>query len=701
MSERECDIKVLVAGSPNVGKSTFFNVITGEKVAVANWPGTTVEKKEAKIQYKKKKLCFTDLPGIYNLSSYSLEEEISLRVILEPESKVILVLVDSLDLVKSLYLAVQIIELYSNVLVAVTKTDITHTRGLHIRYEGLQKELGVPVVAISSVTGKGIDDLLESIVEVGGRELEEGKLLIKYSTLEPFIEEMEAFLQKYKSKIPWRLRFVAIKLLEQDRLFAEELKKRIESEDVFLFAEKLIGRYIEKYNRTPREALISYRYEFVESLVNRQVIQSKIEKEESMVDRIFYKPYLGAFLSIAIYFLIFATAFSINIGFPLNYIFRYLGYESLASALESYSLSGILSSLFSYLADFIRSSLDERLPLWLVSLISDGVIPGVGSVLSFLPLIMTVYALLGALEDSGLGVRIALSFNNFFRRFGLTGRSLFPITLAFGCNVPAALSTRSLEDRSERISLLYSIAFIPCQARLVIIMAFVSLFFNSPLLAASAFLSIYMISILVALLTALAIRRLVLKEREVTDIVIEVPPIHKPIGKVVWWHVWDNSKHFLKKAGTIIFALSLIIWLLMNASVNGGFAQSIDESVAMYIGKMLAPIGSLYGLNETSAWMTAFLFENGIIAKEGMIEATMLLNPSASDLNEAVKSLGYTAPQAYAILLAATLYVPCIATIAAIYSESKKLLPVVFLIVYMVAIAIALSFIAYRILLLI
>ncbi|AFH42788.1 Ferrous iron transport protein [Fervidicoccus fontis Kam940] len=696
-SKEFCNFKILVAGSPNVGKSTFFNTVTGESVSVANWPGTTVEKKEGRVRYNGNVLCFSDLPGTYNLSSFSPEESITLENILNGKWDAILILVDSLDLIKSLYFAAQVLELYSNAILAFTKSDITHSKGIHIRYDGIQRELGVPLIPISSLTKSGIDELLKEILSIN-KSKKEGSLNINYLSLEPFIKELENALIPFKSKLKWRLRWIAIKLLEQDELVEKYVLNALGSDEIKKKAEELIKKYIENYNRTPREVVISRRYDFVEKIVKENVAQKAVEKKPSMIERIFFVPVLGFLFSILIYFTIFAIAFTINIGFPLNVIFKYVGLEKVGELLENYSLSGIISEGFNRLSATLFPFLSLYVPNWIASLICDGIIPGVGAVLSFLPLIMTTYALLGVLEDSGLGIRIALSFDRFFKIFGLTGRSLFPLTLSLGCNVPGVLSTRSLEDKNERLSLIYSVPFVPCQARLVIIMAFVSVFFTSPILGASVMVSIYAISILIALLSALLIRRFILKSKEPSEMIAEVPPIHKPIVKVIWWHVWDNSKHFLKKAGTIIFALSIVVWFLLNFSPSGNYAPSIEDSIASYIGSFLSPIGKMYGMNDVTAWKTAFLFETGIVAKEGFLETSVLLSGGNVSVNEAISALGYSAPQAYAVLLAATLYVPCIATLSVLYSETKSIKGVVAVTGYMINVAIVVSFISYKLL---
>ncbi|MGC8678614.1 MAG: ferrous iron transport protein B [Fervidicoccaceae archaeon] len=694
----KCNIKVLVSGSPNVGKSTFFNVVTGKTVSVANWPGTTVEKKEALLHYKGERICLTDLPGTYNLFSVSLEEEITLKELLFGDYDAVIVLVDSLSAVKSLYFAVQVLELTPKVVIAFTKFDEAHSKGFHIRTEGISQSLGVPVIPISSITKLGVERLLDETLKVARGQITSNRLELKYPAIEDSIKRIEDALSRHEGELKWEKRWVAIKLLEQEKLVSEFVYKRY-GEELRLLVEKEIRDYVEKYNRSPREAIISYRYDFVEEIVEKNVMMAKIENpRQRVIEKAFNHPILGPFFATMIYFGIFFVAFTLNTGFPLNFILSSLGKEGWAKVLETYSVSGILSSLFNLLADASRSLFQGRIPDLATSLIADGIIPGVGSVLSFLPLIMISIAFLAILEDSGLGARMAVAYDSVLSKFGLTGKSSFPLLISIGCNVPGVLATRVIEDSSERRALIYSIPFVPCQARLVIMVSIVSALFHSPLIGALAITIAYLISLLVALLTSKLVSMIGSKgSSEERGLLVEIPPLHKPIWKVIWWHVWDNSKHFIKKAGTIIFALSLLIWLMLSISPNLTVTESPSDSIAFYVSTFFSPIGRLYNLGSEASWKTAFMFLNGFLAKEAFIESIALFTPQATSLTDAVATLGYTQQQALAIIIAANLYVPCLATLATMYSEMKSLKGVLLYILYSTSIAILISFVIYRI----
>jgi len=690
LSVGECDIVVAVAGNPNVGKSTLFNRLTGELVHVANWPGVTVARSEGRVIFDGRRICFVDLPGTYGLSSTSPEERVARDYIVSGEPDVILVLADALAPERTLYLPVQVLELTSRVIVAFNKIDAAHAAGIHIHVDGFSRELRTPVIAISASTGQGLDELLRIIVEEASQPPRREPLTINYGTLEPYIDRLvEMIKPRLRSDEPYPARWIAVKLLEGD----EDVEKYVEQhygQDPVEEALRMAGEYAETYGRPPSETAISSRYSFVDSLVRRHVVRKRVEYKPSRMDEMFLKPVLGPLLSTLILFLILFIAFTVNTGFPLNLVFSYMGYEGIAEALEKYSLSGLLGMLFNMAGNATSSGLSGIAPDWLTSLIANGIIGGVGAVLSFLPLIMIVYALLGALEDSGLAARIAMSFDSTFRRFGASGKAVFPYILSLGCNVPGVLSTRALEEREERIAVALSVPLVPCQARLVVIMAFASVLFKGGLTQALVVLSIYLLAITLALIVGKAIRALLLGKKEPPELLLEIPPIHNPSWRVVWWHTWDNSKHFLKKAGTVILVLSMVSWFLLSYG-PGGAVNNPANSYAAMLGRLISPLASMYGVHGDTAWKLAYAFENGFIAKEGVLDAVMLLYPQAKSVSDAVRALGINAVQAYSFLVAMTLYVPCVATIAVIYSETRRASYAALTIAYMIVLAIIVS----------
>ncbi len=292
---------------------------------------------------------------------------------------------------------------------------------------------------------------------------------------------------------------------------------------------------------------------------------------------------------------------------------------------------------------------------------------------------------------------MAIAFHQFFARFGLSGKAVFPMIISLGCNVPGVLASRTATEEEERVEIILGVPFVPCQARLVILLAFVGAFFKSPITQAAVILGVYVLGILVYLVTALLARRIIFKKREPPEFLIEIPPLHKPSGKVVWWITWDYSKHFLKKAGIIIFLLSIITWILLSYGPSGLVEEPV-ESYGAVLGHGLGPILQwLYGLNPDTAWRIGFALIHGFIAKEALIESITLLQGVDSP-REALLSLGLSPSQALAILVYMMLYVPCLATIAAMYQELKSAKLTILSVIYMLVVATILSTIIYEIL---
>lgn len=688
---------IAVAGNPNVGKSTLFNALTGEKVHVANWPGVTVERKEGGIRFGEYELKFVDLPGIYSLSANSLEEIIAREYIVSGEPDAVLVLVDSTAPERTMYLALQVLELTGRVVIALTKSDRTHTMGIHIHVDKMEEKLGVPVVAISALQGLGLRELLERLVEVAeGKKGRRIPVRVDYGALEPFIREVEEVIRASGMLRRYDSRWAAIRLLEGDPRLAELAEKEGREEQLkhILMLREAVKRSIGKL---PEDLAVEARYRFLDGTMKDLVI--RVERRESRLikalDRVYLNPVASPIVSILLIFLVFFVAFSVNLGFPLDVILNSLGMTEAAEAVSEFSLSGLMEKGFAVLSEGVGSlAVAAGAPSWFVSLLTDGVITGVGAVLSFLPLIVLVYALLALLEDSGLAPRIAVAFDGFFRRFGFPGRVLFPIVISLGCNVPAVVATRTIEDEEERMISILAVPFIPCQARLVVLLGISAAIFRSSLAQAASVLSIYLAAFLVFLASGIILRVLLFKRREVSELVLELPPIHKPSAKVVWWLTWDNSKHFLRKAGVIILTLSVVTWFLLNTGPNGMMVD-LEESYAAIIGRALAPLGHLYQIEGENAWKVMFALIHGFIAKEAVLEAIALLSPEAGGISEAVQALGLTSMQAYSLLLFATLYVPCLATVAVVLQEARRARYALLLVAYMLAIALLISLAAY------
>lgn len=665
---------------------------------MGNWPGVTVELKMGVREYEGRRICFVDLPGTYGISGTSLEEVVAREFIVSGEPDVVMVLVDSTAPERTLYLAIQVLELTSNVVLVFTKTDEAHPRGIHIHYDKLEEYLGVPVIPVSALKGEGIRDLLEALINYKSRIKRSEPLTIDYGPLEYFIREITSLIEEKGALRQYPSRWVAIRLLEGDMRIEDLLKQ--EGEEALL---KRVWSVIDSARRVLgsdlRELAIRRRFTFVDSLIRRVVVRTKVEGG-SRLEKVLRRPLAGLLLSTVLTLGVFLLIFSINTGFPLNILLELAGQESLAEAVSTYSLSGVVSMGFNELSSLTEFGLSAvNAPHWFVSLVANGIIPGVGSVLSFFPLILMVFLFLAMLEDSGLMPRMAVAFHPTLSKFGLSGRAIYPLVISVGCNVPGVMTSRTSLDDVERRELIFSVPFIPCQARLVVGLAFAMALFKNAVMQAFAVVFIYALGGLTALLTAITIRRVIYGIRESPELIMELPPIHKPKAKVVWWLTWDNTKHFLRKAGLIIFSLSIVVWALLYTGPEGYLPDVYGEnffqhSFAAIIGNAVAPALTPFGLNYTQAWKIGFALVNGFVAKEVVLDSLSVLHGGADPI-AAIRALGLNVAQGLGILAFITLYLPCLATLAVMYQESKSLRKTLISLVYMMGLAYIVALLVY------
>lgn len=688
----ECGITVAVVGQPSTGKSTFFTYVTGEVVRIASWPGTTVEQRVASVEYRGVRLCFVDLPGIYGLAATSPEEAITKKFLLEGEYDVVLVLVDPLVIERSIYLPLQLAEMGVKLVVAVTKWDVVHKSGLHVDVSKVSARLGVPVVPISSITGEGVDELMSVLVEVATRSKVSSGVAVDYGPLNSYVEALEPMVKKRLESRRLSSRWVSLRLLEGD----EEVAKVVRDAESVELAKRLREEFKRAYGLYPEDLAVYARYkkatEVLESAVVRVALkESKLSK---YVDSLFTDPRLGPALSLATLFLVFLVAFTVNTGFPLNLLMRSAGLEPLAEALETYSLVGVLRLAFTHLADAVRNALSLYSEL-LAEVVADGIIESVGLVLSFAPLVLVVSSLISVLEDSGLGPRMVHSLHRFLSVFGLSGRSLYPLVVGLGCNVPAVVQSRVSIDEYERLQVVGSVPFILCQARLVVMMYFAQyLFPGQPVLQSFLMLTLYATSIALYLLTSKLLRTIVFKVRESPELIMEIPPLHRPSARVVWWNSWIRVKHFLVKAGTVIFVLALASWAMVSLGPTG-LTPDLTQSYAALVGSYIGKFAELaYEVEPESSWKVGFALLYGTVAKEGLITSIAAL--SSVEEAEALRAIGLTTQQAVGLLFFFMFYVPCLPTIAVIYQESRSTKFTVGVTLYLILVAAALSILVYR-----
>lgn len=682
--------RVAVVGSPNVGKSTLFTRLTGRVAHIANWPGTTVERKEGLLKLDGKTVVLVDTPGVYSLAGVSEEERITRDYLLRGDWDAVLVLVDAVAPEKTLYMALHVRELTGRVVVALTKWDEAHARGVHVHVDQLERALKAPVIPVSGVTGEGLSELrraIAEVVEAGGAE----PLAIDYGVLERAISELARDLSGLEVELRAPPRWIAVKLLEGDE-YALRAVLRAGGSRIVEKAEKL-RQELQRSGVDVEEAAIAARFRFVDSVCRKAVVRLLLRERRGLLERVLLHPAAGPLASLALLLSLFTVVFAVNTGFPLTLILEQLGFSELAESVESYTLSGLISSLFDSLSRALDRALAEAgVSGPLAGILVEGFLPGAALVLTFFPLIFTALFILAFLEDSGVGPLAAVSLHNTLKRAGLSGRAIYPMLISLGCNVPGVLSTRASTDATERLELIFSIPFIPCQARLVVLLAFAAAYFGGGFQALAPLALVYAASFTMLLLTSLAIRKL-RGAREPPELLLELPPLHKPSLKVLWWITWDYVKHFLKRAGFIIFILGVALWGLTSYGPHGP-ASTPEESFAGILGKHLSPIMLPFGVHGSAAEALAFAMLAGLLAKEVVLLSLVGFTGAAGPL-EALSSLGLTGAQALALMVFYTTYMPCLATLSAVYSETASLKLTLAALAWSLAAALAASLLAY------
>ncbi|AFL94322.1 iron(II) transport system protein B [Thermococcus cleftensis] len=622
---------VALAGNPNVGKTTIFNALTGLRQHVGNWPGVTVEKKEGVLEYQGQRFLVVDLPGTYSLTAHSVDELVTRDFLLKGSADVVVNVVDATALMRNLFLTMEILEMgLDNVIIALNKLDLAEKHGIEINVKRMEETLGVPVVPLSAKEGVGLEELKEKIYQMANGLLKERPVIPRYDPeVEREIEHITEVLRGTPLAEKYNLRWLAVKLLQRDDGVIKLVLRHLGKEKL----DEIMGHIAEveeRYKRAMDLIIASQKYEFIDGLMHRFVRYTKAEGESlsDQLDRILTHPVYGLLALFGVFYLMFKFVFAV--GLPLQEL-----------------LDGTFSAFGEWLAPHIANET-------LRGLLVDGVIAGVGSVLSFFPLVFLLFLALSVLEDVGYMARAAVVMERIMRKFGLPGKSFIPLVLAFGCNVPAVMATRTLDEERDRLLTMLVNPLIPCSARLSVISFLAGAFFTGH--QALVAVSIYATAVLLALLMAWLIGKLVVKGEE-SPFIIELPEYLIPSWRTVMLHSWERSKEFVKKAGTIILLGSIAIWYLSNYPVPIGTGESYAEKLGMFF----EPYMKLMGLD----WKAAVSLLFGIIAKENVISTYGIIYGSEEAIVGAMTPL-----QAYVLGMVTTLYVPCIATIAAIRAES-------------------------------
>jgi len=686
------EIVVAIAGQPNVGKSTLFNRLTGAHQHVGNWPGKTVERKEGYRDFAGYRIRFIDLPGTYSLSALGVEEQIARDFLAKEKYDVVVNIVDASNLERNLYLTLQIAELTPRVIIALNMMDLAEQKGLRINVEKLRRCLGVPIVPMVAVKGKGIEELLRTIIDVVENRIEPQLPHITYSPeLEQAVDEIENIIRRRNlhRQLGYHPHWLAHKVLEEDFFVLQSIEEK--DPDAYSTLTTLIEQIGKRLGGPPSVAMVQARYKLL-----REICAPLIEKRPvkptlwERFDALALHPVVGPFFTLFIMLAFFVAVFSINTGFPLNYFLEWLGYPDIAVTLESYSLSGLLGEAFSSLAESMRIALAD-VPLWVQGLICDGIIAGVGAVVSFAPLIFLIGLGIGALEDSGFLARAAAVMHRPLKPLKIAGKGFIPLLLGFGCNVPSVMMCRGLYRECERRNCALIAGLVPCQARLAVILAIVTAIFSTPLAQIAVITSLYVVALLLLWVIGVLFAHTLFRREPSAQLVIELPPYRAPFVGNVLMYGWNLTKHFLKKAGTIIFLLAILMWFSLSYG-PAGFTEDPSLSYAALLGHALTPFTRVFG---ASHWVLVLALITGFIAKEAVIE-TVALAAGTPSISEALGKLGVTPLQAYSLLLVVTIYIPCLATIATIWSETRSWRYVLLTILYMTGIALLLATLVYQ-----
>ena len=656
-------IKIALAGNPNCGKTTMFNALTGANQYVGNWPGVTVEKKEGKLKGKRKNddIIVTDLPGIYSLSPYTLEEVVSRDYILNDNPDVIIDLVDATNIERNLYLTTQLIETGVPVVVALNMTDLLEKRGIKIDTKRLSMLLDCPIVETSALKQTGLDTLIETAIKVANKK--EVDL-----PREIFSKEMEAAVADVKGVLPDTIsedkkRWYAVKFLEND-------SKVVESMNLSAAAKAAVDKdrkELETKHDDDMESIVTdERYKFIQKIVETTVKKGKDKLTTSdKIDRIVTNRILGIPIFIAVMFVVYyisVTTIGTIVTDWTNDTFVVAIQDIASKGLEAAGVSSVIEGL-----------------------VVDGIIGGIGAVLGFVPQMAILFLFLSILEDCGYMVRIAFVMDRVFRHFGLSGKSFIPLLISSGCGIPGIMASKTIEQDNDRRLTIMTATFIPCGAKLPVIalMGGVMTSYATGSYTAGGFMApiMYFVGIVAVLVAAIILKKTKPFSGKPAPFVMELPQYHVPQAKTVLLHVWERLKGFIIKAGTILFLACVVMWFLGGFGfTNGGFGLVDDsaDSLLAVIGGFIAPIFAPLGFGE---WQPVAASLSGFTAKEAIVSTMGVLANVAESKSEdtvtvaqAIQSWFPSAVAAFSFLLFNLLDSPCLAAIATMAQQmqSKK-----------------------------
>ena len=626
-----------LVGNQNCGKTTLFNQLTGSNQHVGNFPGVTVDRKDGVIKGYKNTL-ITDLPGIYSMSPYSSEEIVTRNFLLKEKPKAIINIVDATNIERNLYLTMQLLELNMPMVVALNMMDEMSGNGGTVLINELEAHLGVPVVPISAAKGEGIDELVSHVLHVAYYQ-EKPQFLQHFDNqaLDRCINAIEHLIEDHAKKARIPLRFAASKLAENDSLLLEQLDLSQNEKEILEHIRKQLE---EESSFDCSAAIASDRFH---SIINicRQTVKKPHESKERLrsqkIDQFLTGKYTGIPAFIGIMGIVFFLTFNVIGSF----------------------LQGILENGVSIVTNYVDTLLTQaQINVALHSLIIDGIFNGVGTVLSFLPIIVTLFFFLSILEDSGYMARVAFIMDKLLRKIGLSGRSIVPMLIGFGCTVPGVMASRTLSSRRDRQMTIILTPFMSCSAKLPIYAFFTSVFF--PGKGAFVMIFLYVLGILTGIIFALILKGSLFKGEPV-PFVMELPNYRMPGAKNVCQLLWEKAKDFLQRAFTVIFVATIVIWFLQTFDLRFNIVTESKDSILAILAGYIAPIFNPLGFGD---WRISTALISGFMAKESVVSTLSILYGSTQSL-----LMSLTTPAALSLLIFCLLYTPCIAAIAAIKRE--------------------------------
>ena len=667
-------MKVALAGNPNCGKTTLFNALTGSNQYVGNWPGVTVEKKEGTARLGDRSITVVDLPGIYSLSPYSMEEIVARDFIIGEGPDAVIDIVDATNLERNLYLTVQLLELERPLVLALNFMDEVKARGDQIDVERLSKELGVPVVPITAKTGEGLDELLQ----VAHRQMHLGVTYEPDDLYDDFTHDihhrMGELIHDYAYAANLPAHWASIKLLEGDGIVAKALNLPA---DVQNKLDAIIAEYEASSALGDRETLVAdSRYRYIERVVRASVVKGKGSEGPTLTEKI-DRIVTGKYTALPLFLCAMLVMFVITFG-PFG----------------SWLQDGV-STLIDLFSGWLEGTLTAAgAPAVVISLACDGIISGVGGVLSFLPQIALLFFFLSFLEDSGYMSRAAFIMDRLLRRFGLSGKAFIPMLMGFGCSVPAIMGARTMENEKDRRMTILLIPFMSCSAKLPVYGLLSAAFFGP--WAGLVVFGLYVIGMVVGILSGILFKH-TLFSGEPAPFVLELPPYRFPSMENIATHVWQKVKGFLVKAGTLILAMSVVLWLLQSFDFSLHMVDDAANSMLGTLGALIAPVFAPLGFG---FWQAAVALLTGFIAKEMVVSSLSMFygfSLTAAGTAVAAAMTGFTPLSAFSMLVFILLYVPCVAATSTMAKELGSAKWTAFSVCWQIGVAYAASLLVHTV----